>query len=57
MENSAHTYGVAENLLNRYFSADRIGQKWLSELTYIQTDEAWLYLTTVIDLADRKVIG
>ncbi len=54
---SAHTYAVAENLLNRDFSADRIGQKWVSDLTYIQTDEGWLYLTTVIDLADRKVIG
>lgn len=54
---SQHTYPLAENLLNRDFYAANIGEKWVSDLTYIQTGEGWLYLTTVIDLADRKVIG
>ena len=54
---SKHLYALAENLLNRDFSADKLGQKWVSDLTYIKTDEGWLYLTTVLDLADRKVIG
>ncbi|MFD2285905.1 IS3 family transposase [Pedobacter petrophilus] len=54
---SKHKYPVAENILNRDFYAARIGEKWVSDLTYIQTAEGWLYLTTVIDLADRKVIG
>ncbi|PRY25869.1 integrase-like protein [Spirosoma oryzae] len=31
--------------------------RWVSDITYIPTDEGWLYLTTVLDLADRKVIG
>jgi putative transposase len=54
---SQHTYSLAENLLNRDFYAANIGEKWVSDLTYIQTGEGWLYLTTVIDLADRKVVG
>lgn len=54
---SQHTYSLAENLLNRDFYASDIGEKWVSDLTYIQTGEGWLYLTTVIDLADRKVVG
>ncbi len=55
--NSAHNYPVAENLLNREFTAKKPGQKWVSDITYIPTDEGWLYLTTVLDLADREVIG
>ena len=54
---SEHKHPVAENILNRDFYAARIGEKWVSDLTYIQTAEGWLYLTTVIDLGDRKVIG
>ena len=48
---------MAENYLQQDFTAERIVQKWVSDLTYIKTDEGWLYLTTVLDLADRKVIG
>ena len=54
---SKHQYAVAENILNRDFFAANIAEKWVSDLTYIRTMEGWLYLTTVIDLADRKVIG
>lgn len=54
---SKHTYPVSENVLNRDFTTDRIAQKWVSDLTYIHTKEGWLYLTVVIDLFDRKVIG
>lgn len=54
---SAHDYPVAKNLLNREFTADKPGQKWVSDITYIPTGEGWLYLTTVLDLADRKVVG
>jgi transposase InsO family protein len=54
---SAHDYPVAKNLLNREFAADKPGQKWVSDITYIPTGEGWLYLTIVLDLADRKVIG
>lgn len=54
---SDHSHPVAENVLNRNFSAERPGEKWVSDLTYIRTGAGWVYLTTVIDLADRKVIG
>lgn len=54
---SKHTYGVSENYLQQDFTVERLAQKWVSDLTYIKTNEGWLYLTTVIDLADRKVIG
>lgn len=54
---SRHTYAVVENRLERDFTAERLAQKWVSDLTYIKTGEGWLYLTTVLDLADRKVIG
>ena len=54
---SRHDYVVFENYLARDFTTERLAQKWVSDLTYIKTGEGWLYLTTVIDLADRKVIG
>ena len=54
---SNHNYAIAENYLNRNFSANRLAEKWVSDLTYIRTQEGWLYLTAVLDLADRKVVG
>lgn len=54
---SAPDHPASKNLLNRAFTAENPGQKWVSDITYIPTDEGWLYLTTVLDLADRKVIG
>jgi transposase InsO family protein len=54
---SNHGYALAENLLNRDFSADKLAEKWVSDITYIPTGEGWLYLTSIMDLADRKIIG
>lgn len=54
---SKHDYPIANNLLNREFSAEKPGQKWVSDITYIRTGEGWLYLTAILDLADRKVVG
>lgn len=54
---SSHGFAVNENLLNRSFSAAATGQAWVSDITYIRTLAGWLYLTVVLDLADRKVIG
>ena len=54
---SDHGFCVADNHLNRDFSAQRLAQKWVSDITYIKTREGWLYLTAVLDLADRKVVG
>ncbi len=54
---SKHTFKVAKNLLDRDFQPGTIGKAWVSDITYIRTVQGWLYLTTVIDLGDRKVIG
>ena len=55
--NSDHNLPVAPNLLNQDFSAQRPNQKWVSDITYIATDEGWLYLAVVLDLYTRKVVG
>lgn len=54
---SKHPYQVSKNHLNREFSAERVAQKWVSDLTYVKTAEGWVYLTVILDLADRKVVG
>ena len=54
---SDHNLPVAPNLLNQDFSAQRPNQKWVSDITYIATDEGWLYLAVVLDLYARTVGG
>jgi putative transposase len=54
---SSPRYVTAENLLNQDFKMSGQNQAWVSDITYIWTAEGWTYLTTVIDLFDRKVIG
>jgi transposase InsO family protein len=54
---SKHSLPVAENLLNRRFEAGKPNQVWLSDITYIWTQEGWLYLSAVLDLYNRQVIG
>ena len=55
--NSKHSLPVAPNLLQQDFSADRPNHKWVSDITYIATDEGWLYLAVVLDLYSRLVVG
>lgn len=55
--NSSHKESVSENILNREFAAKAAGEKCVSDITYLPTCEGFLYLTTIIDLFDRKVIG
>jgi len=54
---SNHKYPVAPNVLDRKFSATRPGEVWVSDITYVRTYQGWLYLTVIIDLFDRKVVG
>lgn len=54
---SKHSFPVAPNLLGRQFWPSRLGQVWVSDITYLPSEAGWLYLTTVMDLADRQVIG
>jgi len=54
---STHAYAVADNLLQQDFQAHAPNQKWAADITYIRTQEGWLYLAAVIDLFSRKVVG
>ena len=54
---SRHNLPVAENLLNRQFETDQPNRVWLSDITYIRTQEGWLYLSAILDLFNREVIG
>ena len=56
--NSKHGLSVCENILARDFHAERGGLKWASDITYLRTkDGSWVYLTVILDLFDRKVLG
>jgi len=54
---SKHNLDVCENILNRGFHAGEAGQKWVSDITYLRVQEGWVYLTMILDLFDRKIIG
>ena len=54
---SRHTLPVAENLLDRDFTAEQPNQKWVADTTFINTRIGWIYLTTVLDLFSRKIVG
>jgi len=54
---SQHSFPIPENKLNQEFKSSTLGLKWVSDLTYIRVDTKWNYLTTVMDLADRKIVG
>ena len=55
--NSNHRLPIAPNLLEQNFQAQAPDQKWVSDITYIDTGEGWLYLAVVMDLYARKIIG
>jgi len=54
---SQHTKDVSPNLLERQFNVSQANRYWVGDITYIPTQEGWLYLATVIDLYSRQVIG
>jgi len=54
---SNHSLPIARNELERNFCSNKLGEKWVSDITYIRVNDSWNYLTTIIDLADRKVVG
>ena len=54
---SAHDLPVAPNVLNQQFEADAPNQKWVTDITYVPTDEGWLYLAVVLDVFSRRIIG
>ena len=54
---SKHTQPVAANSLNRNFRVNKPNHVWVADITYIYTQEGWLYLSTIMDLYSRKIIG
>jgi putative transposase len=54
---SNHDLPIAANLLNRQFTVTQPDQAWVGDITYIATDEGWLFLAVVIDLFSRQVVG
>jgi len=54
---SKHNHPVAPNILAQNFTASAPNQVWVSDITYIATDEGWLFLASTLDLYSRKVVG
>lgn len=54
---SKHDLPIADNLLNRQFAIKQPNAVWVGDITYIQVEEGWLYLATMIDLFNRQVVG
>ena len=54
---SRHPHPIASNRLAQQFDVPALNQAWAADITYIPTDEGWLYLAAVIDLCSRKVVG
>lgn len=54
---SNHRHPVAGNVVNREFRPSRKNETWTADITYIATDEGWLYLAAVEDLYSRKIVG
>lgn len=54
---SEHDHPIAANVIQRDFTATAPNQKWLADITYIATDEGWLYLAAVLDCFSRRIVG
>jgi len=55
--NSKHQHPVSDNILDRQFKVSKPNQSWVADITYIPTNEGWLYLASVMDLYSRKIVG
>lgn len=55
--NSSHRLPHSDNLIKRDFNSFGIDEAWCGDITYIPTDEGWIYLASVIDLKSRCLIG
>ena len=54
---SGHNKPVAPNVLDQRFEGWSLDRAWVGDVTYIRTDEGWLYLACVMDLASRQIVG
>ncbi|TLQ39607.1 IS3 family transposase [Ruoffia tabacinasalis] len=55
--NSKHSLPIYPNLLNQKFQVDTPRKVWVGDITYIRTNEGWLYLATIMDLYSRRILG
>ena len=55
--NSRHNHPIAPNRLERNFTSEKPDQVWLADISYIPTDEGWLYLAAIKDMATREIVG
>jgi len=54
---SSHENPIADNVLDRGFNPSKLGKVWVSDITYVRLKDHWAYLTIMLDLADRSVVG
>jgi len=54
---STHEYKVADNILAGQFEVDRPDKVWVADITYIRTASGWLYLSAIMDLYGRRIVG
>ena len=54
---SNHNLPIHKNIINRDFTATDINQKWFSDISYIETNEGWLFLAIVLDVYSRAIVG
>lgn len=54
---SKHGFAVAPNIVSRNFSAARPNEVWVGDITYVRTDEGWLFVAVLLDLFSRRVVG
>lgn len=55
--NSKHNLPIADNLIKQNFIVDKPDKIWTSDITYVRTNEGWLYLCVVLELFSRKIVG
>jgi putative transposase len=55
--NSNHSHPVYENVLNRQFNVAAPNRAWVTDITYVSTEQGWVYLASVMDLFSRKIVG
>jgi putative transposase len=54
---SKHDLPIAPNLIDQHFQPDQPNHKWVTDITYVWTEQGWLYLAAIMDLFSRRIVG